>query len=101
MSDCTVKKLRDCEVAKATGGDRSIYDVSGNDIEYVYDSRGRNCGQYINKVLYYWPCKKCGQPTHVGSGFLQCDKCDDWFWSISNTRYNGTKEDLIRESDAN
>ena len=101
MSECTVERLQDPELEMATGGNRAAVGSSLDKVEYVYDSRGRNCGKFINDVLHYWPCKKCWRPTHMGSGFHQCDKCDDWFWSISNTRYYGTKEDLIRESDAN
>ena len=101
MDSCTVERLHDSELTQATGGDRSSYAVSGNEIEYVYDSRGRSCGKYINKVLHYRPCKKCGRPTHMGSGFHQCDKCNDWFWTISNNRYYGTEDELKRESDAN
>ena len=100
MSDHKVERVHDYELEKATGGDRCEW-LEDNTDRYVDDSRGRCCGQYRNDVLYYWPCKKCGRPTHMGSGFHQCDKCDDWFWSISHTRYYGTEERLKSESAAN
>lgn len=101
MDSCTVERLHDSELTQATGGDLSALSGGWNVITRVFDSRGRSCGQYINGTLYYWPCKKCGRPTHMGSGFHQCDKCNDWFWTISNNRYYGTEDELKRESDAN
>ncbi len=41
------------------------------------------------------------RPTYLSSGLYQCDKCDDWFWMIDDTRYGGTEAQLKRESAAN
>ncbi len=99
MNGCTAERLHDSELAEATGGHE--FDYPQRVIKKVYDSRGRYCGRYVDGILYYWPCKKCGRPTHLGSGFHQCDKCDDWFWTVSDTRYYGTEDELKSASDAN
>ncbi len=90
--------LNDSELKDAVGGWRLGKKVK---VTKVYDTRGRECGRYRNGTLYYWPCKKCGRPTHLGSCVNQCDKCDDWFWTINDTPYNGTEEQLKSESAAN
>ncbi len=92
-------ELNDSELKGAVGGGRQ-----GNHhakVTMISDTRGRCCGKILREVLYYWPCKKCGRPTHIGSNMQQCDKCDDWFWSITDTPYSGTVDQLKAESAAN
>ncbi len=93
------KSLNDSELRDAVGGGHPY--SGGLGPSYVYDTRGRYCGKVKSGVVYYWPCEKCGRPTHMGSGFNQCDKCDEWYWSISDTAYNGTEAQLKAESAAN
>ncbi len=90
-------KLTDAQLKDAAGGE--YYDPPST--TDVYDTRGRCCGYIKLDVLYYYPCKKCRRPTHLGSGVFQCDKCDDWFWNIDATRYYGSTELLKKESAAN
>ncbi len=92
------KKLNDAQLKDTVGG---VYDLEPPSTTDVYDTRGRCCGYIRAGTLYYYPCKKCGRPTHLGSGVHQCDKCDDWFFSISGTKYNGTVEELKAASAAN
>ncbi len=93
--------LSNSELEDAVGGLTRLtagYTASGTPIE---DTRGRICGNMLNNEVYYWPCKKCGRPTHKGWGLFQCDKCDNWFWMIDDTHYSGTESQLKRESAAN
>ncbi len=106
MATNATANLNDTQLKDVSGGEMNFLKLgsgnrSGARINPVYDSRGRNCGEYIDGVLYYWPCRKCGRPTHMGSTVHQCDKCDDWFFRIFPTRYNGTEAQLRSESDAN
>ncbi len=93
--------LNDPQLTEVSGGRFCPEGKGDNTYSDIDDNRGRYCGQIINGVIYYWPCKKCHRPTHMGSGVNQCDKCDTWFWRISDTPYNGTVDELKRESAAN
>ncbi len=99
MTTLEAVKLNNSELKDAVGGGVEIYHKMFT--TDVYDTRGRYCGKVQKDTVYYWPCKHCGRPTHMGSGFHQCDKCDDWFWTIGDTRYNGTVEELQAASAAN
>ncbi len=99
MDTDEARTLNDSELMDVVGGGH--HNAGTSDTTYVFDTRGRNCGTVTDGVLYYWPCKKCGRPTHMGSGFNQCDKCDEWYWSVSDTAYNGTEAQLKAESAAN
>ncbi len=99
MATNEAMNLNDSELKDAVGGGRQ--GNHHNKVTMVSDTRGRCCGKIYGGTLYFWPCKKCGRPTHIGSCLQQCDKCDDWFWSISDTPYNGSEEQLKNESAAN
>ena len=82
-------ELSDPELGQVAGGYvKGDYDI--------YDTQGRRCGGWDEEegYLYYWPCKKCGRPTHIGSFVNNCGTCNDWFWNISDTRWDGTEEEL-------
>ena len=82
-------ELTDPELEQvAAGYSRKDYDI--------YDTHGRRCGGWdqLEGYLYYWPCKKCGRPTHIANLVHNCGTCDDWFWGIDDTPWPGTEEEL-------
>ncbi len=95
-----VANLNDSELEDAVGGVNHMQRQREEEVA-VIDTRGRACGTIRGGVLYFWPCKNCARPTHMGSGVHQCDKCDDWFFGITEATYGGTVEQLKAASAAN
>ena len=58
------------------------------------------CGEYVNGVLYYRPCPRCGKPMHTSYGQPKwyCDPCDFSEYHPRKEKYTSTPGNLINEA---
>ena len=96
MTDNANTQINDAQLNDVAGG-MDMSDIVYGKSEEIVNARGQVVGKHVIEtgVVLYWPCKKCGKPMHKGTMAARyCDPCDDWFLTYTETKYNGTVEEL-------
>ncbi len=68
---------------------------------YIDDNRGRTIGVVGHDFVDYWPCPKCGRPTHQSWFWFFCDKCDSKWTELVRESWPGTEAELKAAGAAN
>lgn len=83
-------ELTDQELEQAVGAQN----ISDSTSKYVSNSNGDYVGFYWDNRIMYYPCEKCGKPTHQGFFCWFCDPCDKQYWNPASQIWNGSAEAL-------
>ncbi len=80
--------------------DIQLEDVAGgvnmdSSCERIYDKGGSLIGFKKDGLLYYWPCRLCGRPTHIETALgFRCDQCKRRYGRTEGRRWTDTEESL-------
>lgn len=84
--------LSEHDLEQASGGE-SLIKIKNK--MRVYDNKNRWIGMRSCDDIDYYPCEKCGRPTHCGTFHRwYCDPCNTSYYDPDTKRWNGTEEEL-------
>ncbi len=84
--------LSEQELDQTTGGESQI--KIKNKMR-IYDRNNNWIGLRNGDDIEYYPCEKCGRPTHCGTFHRwYCDPCNKNYYSPDTKIWAGTEEEL-------
>lgn len=87
--DEKIVELTEAELEQTAGGSDEALE---ND--WICNSKAQRVGKITSSGIEYYPCEKCGKPTHQSFIRWYCDPCDKKYWSIDGKHWSGTRDEL-------